>query len=196
MKPLELLLNEFDEILRKYNPVNYERLYPPLVESELDTLLKKLKIKNEDFTTLYKWKNGFNFTIDSYICFDIFFNGTLLSLDLVQEDILFNQKHGTWRNSLIPLIGNDEREWLLFDNRKGKDYEKIFFYSPSIPSAAIRPIKCYDSLCSLVKTTIEAYRKGILIYDKHEDWLKRDVFKYYELARDLNPNSEYWKSSD
>jgi len=193
MKSLELLLKEFDEVLRKYNPVNYERLYPPLSELDLEIILKNLKIKSEDFRTLYKWKNGFDFTKDSYICFDILFNGTLLSLDLVQEDILFNQKESTWRNTLIPLIGNDEREWLLFDNRKGKDYEKIFFYSPSIPSAAIKPITCYDSIVAMIDTTISAYRNGILQYDPNEDWLNNDVDRYFTLARERNPKSQFWK---
>jgi hypothetical protein len=192
MTSFELLLNEFDLALRKYNPVNYARLYPPLAELELEASLKNLKINNEDFGTLYKWKNGFDFTTDSYICFDIFFNGTLLSLDLVQEDVLFNEKEGTWRNTLIPLIGNDEREWLLFDNRKGKDYEKLFFYSPSIPSAAIKPVTCYDSIFAMVDTTITAYRNGIIQYDPDENCLNFNVDRYFALARERNPKSQFW----
>lgn len=192
MKSLELLLTELDEVLRNNNPVNYERLYPPLTELNLEVVLRNLKIKSEDFRTLYEWKNGFDFTTDSYICFDIFFNGTLLSLDLVQEDVLFNEKEGRWRDTLIPLIGNDEREWLLFDNRKGKDYEKLFFYSPSIPSAAIKPVTCYDSILAMVDTTIAAYRNGIVQCDPDENCLNFNVDRYFALARERNPKSQFW----
>jgi hypothetical protein len=194
MTSFELLLNEFDLALRKYNPVNYARLYPPLAELELEASLKNLKINNEDFGTLYKWKNGFDFNLNIFISCQIFDRGTLLSMSLVRQEVLLNQEEDTWKKTFIPFIANATGEYLLFNNEMGKDYEKIFFYSPSISSAALKPVSCYDSLALLIETTINAYKNNIFEYEEKRDRLKRDVYKYFELAKAKNSKSDFWKS--
>ena len=92
---------------------------------------------------------------------------------------------------LIPLITDSTGEYILFNNEQGNDYGKLYFYSASI-LVAIETISCYDSIKSMIETTIEAYEQEKLKYDNGEDWLDIDVKGYWKIAAKYNHHSKFW----
>ena len=53
MKNFSSLLKDLDEILKKYNPVNYNLLMPPLPKNEMNMFLEKLGIDDENVRLLF-----------------------------------------------------------------------------------------------------------------------------------------------
>src|SRR5438876_662246 len=123
MNSFKLLLEKFDMTLRKYNLSNYEKLYAPLQDKEIDIRLNELYIKNEDFKTLFAWKNGYDPDHNVNILCQVFELGTLLSLDAIISTVSANKNNSRWDNQLlIPLITDSTGEYILFNNEQGNDY--------------------------------------------------------------------------
>jgi len=83
MSSFKLLIEKFDAILKQYNLPNYKKLYPSLDESEINGKLKKLNVMDEDFKTLYLWKNGYDAFLNFGELCQIFDRDTFLPLDTV-----------------------------------------------------------------------------------------------------------------
>ena len=190
MDSFKLLIEKFDETLRKYNLPNYKKLSLPLNENEIDTKLKELKITDEDFKTLYLWKNGYDSFQNSEEPCQIFDRDTFLSLNAVIHAANTNKKLNLWEEYLIPIITDTTGQYILFNNKK-KDYGKLYFYSSSI-LIAVDTISYYDSLSKFIETTIKAYELGVLKYEEYENWLDIDIDKYYPLAKKNNKDSKFW----
>lgn len=185
----ESLLIKFEETLKRYNPRNYEKLQPPLPEQQLNYHLDKLHLNYPEMKLLFGWRNGVNLSKGVYKSDKIFKMGTLLSL----EDMVLSSEEFPHENPhLIPLVRDIAGEGLLINNEAGKDYGRIYLDSVSLLSLD-DPYSCYDSIYSLLKTTIEAYETQALKYDYEEDYLDSDTSKFWEIAKELNPQSSYWK---
>lgn len=190
---LSLLLDEFDSTLRVFNPVNYNRLYKSISESAIEDSLIDLKITDPDFKQIFEWKNGFDLDKEAGVYCQIFESGGMMSLESILRKVkIHNTKQHIWDSKFIPIVTDSTGQYILFNNRAGNDFGKLYFYSASILSA-ITPVACYDNLSALIKTSIIAYQKGILKYDEGDDWLDVDYHKYYSLAKSINPESEFWK---
>lgn len=188
-----LLLDEFDNILQVYNPLNYARLYNPIADTHIEDSLITLKISDMDFRQFFKWKNGFDFKSEAGTNCQIFESGGMMSLEsIIRKVKIHNTTQHIWDSKFIPIITDSKGQYILFNNKMGNNFGKLYFYSASILSA-ITPITCYDSLSTLIKTTIMAYQKGILKYDIDDDWLDIDRYSYNNLAQSMNPKSEFWK---
>jgi hypothetical protein len=190
MNAFKILLEKFDAILREYNPVNYEKLQEPLSRAEIERYLNCAKIEDEDFRLLLTWKNGFDFSHATCLDSRIFKSGALLSL----EDITGMTKASKeiWASSFIPLITDGSGDFILFNNNKDAGYGKLHLYSVGLLFIE-DPISCYDSIYSMVETTIAAYEQGIILYNEADDWLETDIGAYWDMAKKYNKSSEYWK---
>jgi hypothetical protein len=179
MNDFKQQLDKFDLVLRKYNRPNYDKMQAPLEKSELDFYLNRLGLNDNNIRTLFEWKNGFDMskgigTRDAFT-----FAGILFSL----KDILEFVEYDPSEYALLPpLFGDDTGDLLLFSNRNGQDYGKIYLYSVSLFSIDTKYI-IYDSLYTLIETTLEAYETKALIYDKSTDYLDIDIDKYYEIGK-------------
>lgn len=185
----ESLIIKFEETLKKYNPRNYEKLQPPLPDGQINYYLDKLHLNYPEMKLLFGWKNGVNLSKGIYKSDMIFDMGTLLSL----EDMVLSSEEFPHENPhLIPLARDIAGDGLLINNEAGKDYGRIYLYSVALLSID-DPSSCYDSIFSLLKTTIGAYETEALKYDYEEDYLDMDTTKFWEIAKELNPQSDWWK---
>lgn len=189
MNSFKSLLAKFDSTLQKYNPVNYKKLQDPLTEKEIDQYLKRLGVDDQNFKLLYSWKNGVD-NEDGVQEEDQIFNfGSLVSLQYLFKNPELNQ----WEKKFISIVSDGSGQAILFNNEKGQDYGKLYMYS--VPLLFIRkPISFYDSIESMIETTIQAYEQKVFVYDKQEDFLDINFEKFFEIATEMNPNSEYWKT--
>lgn len=183
MVTFESLLQEFEETLRKYNPLEYEKLQPPLRDKEIEESLVELGISDENIKGLFQWKNGEK--EDSYCQMMIF--GGLQSLEVIKKfrsDIVYDSR-------LVEIISDNGEESLLFNTNAGTHYGKLYLYS--VPSLHIQyPISCFDSLEAMLKTVIEAYKKEAFLYDKQRNFLNINYDRFVLIAREYNKNSKYW----
>ena len=192
MNSFKLLLEKFDVTLRKYNLPNYEKLYPPLSDKEIDTRLNELGINDKNFKSLFTWKNGYDPDQNVNVLCQVFEFGALLSLDAIKDTVNANKNDARWDNQLlIPLVTDSTGQYILFNNEPGNDYGKLYLYSASL-LVAIETIGYYDSISAMIETTIEAYEQGIQKYDEVEDWLDTDIKGYRKIATKYNVHSKYW----
>jgi hypothetical protein len=189
VKQIENTIIEFDLCLKKHNEQNYLNLYAPLSEKEVSNFMSLIGLENMEFKSLYLWKDGFDFNNDQDKTCQIFGSGTFLSLDVIKKNI--NIARDLWGNSFIPLISDNSGDFLLLNNKTGKNYGKLHLFSPSLLFAD-DPISYYDSIESMIKTTICCYEQGILSFDPGKEWLKFDIRKHFEIAPKFNPKSKYW----
>lgn len=190
MNSFKVLLKKFDSVVKKHNPVNYEKLQKPLYENTISDYLKGLDINDETFRLLFKWKNGFDFTHGDDPRNQIFDFGALLSL----ERILKLEKLGLdiWKKTFVPIISSGDGDYILFNNKRGENYGKLHLYSAALLFIE-NPISYYDSIYTMIETTIEAYEKKILVYDPKNNWLNDNVKDFHTLAKRINKRSDYWK---
>lgn len=192
MATFNALLETFDASLRKFNLTNYERLYAPLSDVEINDYLEQLNINNENFKLLFTWKNGYDPNQKTKVLCQVVDYGTLLSLQSIVRSLDANKSIGRWEDHFIPLITDSTGQYLLFNNNKdSSDFGKLHLYSASLLFVE-EPVSYYDSIFTFIETTIEAYEVGALKYDAQEDWLNKDVYRIREIAKRINVNSEYW----
>lgn len=193
MKQLQSLLKEFDDILKKYNPVNYEMLQNPLSKKEITEYLKKIEIDDRNFELLFEWKNGFNLKGSSNKRLQLFDFGAMLPLDSILKSKM--EDNDLWNKKFLPLISSGEGSFILFNKKNGKDYGKLHLHSVgfSFLDALDEPISYYDSIYTMIMTTMEAYKEGALIYNENENSLDEDVDAFNKLAKKYNTKADFWK---
>lgn len=188
MKQFNSLIKKIDEILATQNPVEYEKLQPPLSDEEIERKSIEIGVESVKFKSIYQWKNGEE---DDTYC-EIMKYGSFLSLNSIAE--LKKSSMYEYNPSFIPLISEGE-QMLLFNTNSGKHFGKIYLYS--VPQLYIDyPISFYDSLEAMITTTIEAYQNKIYFYDFDEKELKINTKEFKELAKSLNQDSAYWTKHD
>lgn len=190
MDSLKLLIKKLDSALQQYNPLNYVKLLSPLPSEKLLYHLAELSINEKDFELLYKWKNGIDFTKYESPRDRLFDFGMLLPL----EEIL-NYKNGNfdyWDSKFVPLIATNDGDYLLFNNGRGKEHGRLHLYSPALLFID-KPISYYDSISTMIETTVKAYEQKILQFNFQENWLKKDFKAFRQLSKKINKNSDYWK---
>lgn len=191
MNSFESLLNQFNDVLRKQNPIEYNKLLPPTSNFEIEKNLEELNIIDKNLTELYEWKGGRKKNSDCQICEC----GSLLSFTDIKEMIDLGVTE-TFDEMLKPIFSDgDASVLLLFNTTIGANYGKIYFYS--IPDLYIdHPISYYDSLTSMLETWLEAYNKKIFRYDYDLNTFNFDYHDFIEIAKKLNKTSIYWKKHD
>jgi hypothetical protein len=188
MEPFEILLREFDAVLRKYNPSNYAKLEDPLPDVQIDEFMKANGITEKAFRMLYQWKNGVDF-YKPYRC-ELTEWGVLLSIESIARSIKRQAEASSWKSSFIPLIRDNDGAALLLNNEMGGDYGRIHLFSVSLLHID-NPISIFDSIETMVQTYVEAYKSGALLYsDEFGDLDVED--EYYAIGRELNKQSKYW----
>lgn len=191
MKSFKLLLEEFDKVLKEYNLQNYNKLKPPLLLAEINTCFDKLNINDESLHLLYEWKDGFDaYNRPNEVCSIMKFD-TFYSLESVKQLINYYSDGEVWPgNSFIPIINDGCGSFIMFNNKPGIDYGKLCLYSPSL--LFVEPITYYDSVYTMVETTIEAYKQEIFVYDQAIYFLDVDIDRFHEIGKKINKHSKYW----
>ena len=188
MQTIKSLLVELDAVLKQYNTPEYKKLQPPLPDSDIDKFLQEIGIHDENIKALFQWKNGEK--EDSYC--QMMNYGGMQSLEIIKEWRMIDRPFDQF---LIEIITDNGEESLLFNNKKGPYYGMIYIYSIGLLYIE-HPISYFDSLTSMIKTTIEAYKTKAFKYDKEDNWLDIDFKKYSVIAKKYNKKSAYWKKHD
>lgn len=188
MNLFQTLIMQFDKILKDDNPIEYAKLQYPLKVDEVEDAMNKLGIYDMDFRNLYLWKNG---EADDSFC-QLIECGGPLSLKNISS--IVNELSYPYDSSLIPFISEGE-EMLLFNTKRGDHYGKIYFFS--VPQLYIDfPISYYDSIHSMIETTMAAYKEKIYVYDFSKNMLTYDFEKLHNHIQKNNPRSAYWIHHD
>jgi hypothetical protein len=189
MERFEELLQRFDSTLQKYNPKNYKKLQPPLPKQVTEGLFNKLHIDDPGMKAMYEWKNGVNISEGLGNGDMIFDFGVLFPLESVLK---YAEDYPQQNPQLINFVGDSTGDGLLFNIERGPDYGKIYVYSVSLLSID-DPYGYYDSIYSMIETTIRSYQTGALKYDDINGFLDKEDDNFVELATKLNPQSNWWK---
>ena len=192
MKDIESLLQRLDKTLREYNPTFYGLLYPPLSGDEVVSKLAELGCDDGDLKAWFGWRNGIDPDADPDVeCMIFYFGAMPMSLDAVIGTVRARERTRVWEEHFIPLATDGTGLYLLFNNKAGANYGKIYLYSVSL--LFIEPVSYYDSLAAFIETTILDYEQEALVYDAHENWLDEDSRKHEEIAAGVNVGSDHWK---
>lgn len=184
MESFKELINKFDFTLRKYNPVNYKKLQVSLTNREIDLYLNKLQIENGYFKNLFEWKNGFDLKKSLHSPLEIFDFGALLPL----ETILNFEVNNSWNLKLVPLISSGDGDYILYNKENGQ----LHLFSAAL-LLIDEPISYYDSIYTMIKSTIKAYEIKVFNFNKKNNWLDVNFGEFHKIASELNPKSQYWK---
>ncbi|MBG9377712.1 hypothetical protein I5907_15830 [Panacibacter sp. DH6] len=179
------LLEELDGTLKNYNMQDYEKLQSPLPDKEIDEYLRELKINDENLKALFRWKNGEK---ENSYCQMMEYGG-LQSLKSIKES---QSSFKLYDPLLIEIITDNGEESILFNNKPGTHYGKLYMYS--VPQLYIeQPISYFDSLEAMVKTIIEGYKEKAFKRKTQKKRLHIDYDKFAAIAKKINKKSAYWK---
>lgn len=181
-------LEKLEQILIKAG-VDVTLLFNPGIErATIVELVNEIGLHpNEELIQLFQWHNGVNFH-DKPTGRISFTNwGVFLPLsyciDAYKAQIaLYNDYF-----FLFPFFFDDT---VMIDlDITSNTYGQLYFLCPSLQ--IIEPITAYDSLLSMVQTTLNCFEKGLMYYDS-EGFLEIDTSAVSTLSKELNPKSEYW----
>lgn len=183
-------LEELDSVIQSYNSLQYQKLQDPLNENDIEQYLNEVNISDKNVKALYQWKNGAK--VNSQC--EIIKYGVFCSLELLVEGYK-NNLDNTYDRSFITIV-DDSDVRLLFNNKQGSShYGKIYLYS--IPSLYIDyPISYFDSVESMIETSVQAYKEGVCFYDQKKNTLRFDESIFFILAKSINKGSAYWTDHD
>lgn len=182
------LLLELEHTLYSKNLKGLEALESPQPKVNRDNLFRELGFFNQDLYDLYSWKNGCSFGNLSNPIFT--FSTTLLKLE---EVVKFKNRYPddelNFENLL--LIFANEEEGLLFNTEEGQNYGRLHLYS--VPMLSINePVCYYDSLLSMLQTTIAMYKDNAFWYDYNSSFLNTNVDQSIEIYKMYNPKCKYY----
>jgi len=172
-----------------------ELVKSPVLEFFLNGLSKKAilsffekeqLVPTEDLIEMYQWRNGVRFKDipAGKLCFGV--SGVFFPVEISMK--VYNDNKTDFVN-YFPIFSDDS--YLLNLDPMSKDAGKISIYCPSLQ--IMEPQSYFDSMTSMIETFIACFRRGCFFYDKN-GYFEQDYSLSFELAKEINPNSEYWKS--
>ena len=191
-KSLKSLLYELESLWRNEKAPILDKLNPGLKNPEKEIYGFSGVLPNEVWE-LYSWKNGVNATSKDLIGnLKIFQMGIFLPLEkaIDIEKEMIGTEFG-WDSNKFVLFESGGGDYYLIDgNTSANSYGMLFYHSiGSVEFETI--ISQYDSLYALFLTIYECFKRRIFTYDK--GLLKIDREKYFDIGKEMNPRSDYWK---
>lgn len=190
------ILNELEGLLVNLNHPIIDEFGIPESKSEIIGILERTKFTpNDEIVQLFLWKNGLK--LADYLRR----NGDIMELcsfgsffaikDLLSYYLLKLSTETLYHKKFFPIFFSNEGDHVLIDlYSKSKTYGKLFLFAPSITLSS-EPMGIFDSLELMIKTIFLSYKNQI--YQLNEDGtLKVEYEKESKIARELNPDSEFW----
>lgn len=194
MKAITELLPIFEQRLSQYFPEAFSRLNPGLSKEQIDDTISSNKLDfTDDVYSYFEWKNGISHeNIKSTDQLLLFPNGIPFTLaEAVHDYEELAIKKSVFESNYFPLFNDGNESFLLINlDPDAPDYNMISLCSPKLYGDA-QPITIYDSFASMLETAITAFdQKAVWISDGS---LESDSDSYYQVASEINPNSDYWQ---
>ncbi len=177
------LLISLENILLEKHPLWAKGAMPGLTESVVRKYFLSEGISaKEELIQFFTWHNGVDFSIPEL---DVSMNGSFIDLEYAMEVYrYFIQQEFSWAAQMFPLSWDNN---LLFSLNDGV----IFLYAPSL--LVVEPESIYDSMETMLISFITLLEQGIIRYSKNGE-SELDFNKRFEVSKQINPNSTYWKN--
>jgi hypothetical protein len=188
-------LSQIKNCLNNINaPVlNYLKESIPIKEMEV-VINQFMSIKQipEEVILLYLWHNGTRtfqgIPAENFYLFPTYFLNSVEDIKLLLEEnsLLFIEK------KMLPIFSSGRGEYLTID-LKSKEKSKIFCAEPwNSDSGSDIYTDIYDNFDTMFDTIINCFKNKIY-YISNDGLLSMDFDKAWEIAKIMNPNSQYWK---
>jgi hypothetical protein len=192
---LSLLLKE------KGSPVEFNR---GATDVELKTAMQALQIQfPQPVIQLYKWSNGTKTFQDKPAVSQwvTVIEGSFSSLDLSVKEARhytspsFLRTNKDFKKDYFPLLRTGYGPITVIDcNPSSPTYGMLLYYDLGSEEFNI-VITAYDSFETFLQTVIEFYKRDIIFFKSNAiNMTEKKWLEGIEIARKLNPRSEYWKS--
>ncbi len=194
MNKLEKSISALDHCLKKYCEALYQRLLNPLEKEKVKELFQQIGVDDSDLEKLYLWKNGipYDVSLPTY-SFDYTSFGVIPPLEYAVEIYQMESQNDLWSKSLVPIVCSYAGDFLLYESDKNSQtYGVIYLFSPNL-GYVYDLITYFDSLESMILTTVESFKSGVFVYNNNEMVFEvNDRSMQFNIATKLNPRSEYW----
>ncbi len=194
MKDFNKLVKELDVVLKKFNPINYNKLQVPIEQKTLKILLNNIFVNDEDIFNLFCWRNGIDESQSPVTIFKS--QSRMLPIqEIVQlyEEKLFEEFTGM--PNMIPLFLGFDTDWFLYNNNAGANHGKIHLYS--VPLLSIdNPAPYYDSMSSMLQTNIVCYEEKAIFLNGKTNEIEEDIDAIVEIYKRINPISNFYNRED
>ena len=181
-----LKLEELEGELKRIGAPVLDYFLNGLDRDDIISLFRESSIEpTDELIELYQWRNGLGFK-------DIPVGRLIFGIEGVfyplQESLkIFNEFGEADWIKYFPVFSDDA--FLIQLNKEAKDYGRICIHSPAL--IINEPQSYFDSLSTMIETCIICFRNGFFSYDTN-GFFEQDYDKSLEVARNLNPNSDYW----
>ncbi|MBV8255086.1 MAG: hypothetical protein JO154_20965 [Chitinophaga sp.] len=181
-------LHRFDTFLKTECTYVYDYYDAPLSDDMILEMLGELEISDNNFFSLYSWKNGISVEkLDYSVDLSILPWGNLLSLKDALDVEIDNRGNNYWKFSLKPIFANFEGEHYLVETEETSEfYGVIYFYSPNL-AYAVNPIPYFDNLESMLSSIMRFFEMKAQWYDIKKERLVFDFDKLDQIREELNP---------
>lgn len=184
------------------------RLKAPLAElynkgaqdKDIDDAERQLGFKlPADAVALFKWRNGIAFNeklpLGSQWLFPL---GTPASLETALEAHRYYGRNEAYRKQKLLLVfENAGGEMYFLDcNEQSRTFGQIWINDlTALEDGDPVMSVMYGSLAAFLKTMIRCYREGVYTFsvENYMKILERDFKREVSIARETNPDVEYWK---
>lgn len=185
----------FSVLKEKKSPL-IELFNDGLTREQIDHLLQESQLDLElvpEFYDLYEWKNGVNIYDNKGLYFGFFTLAVFVPLEiLIESYIYYALDNDYWEKKLFPVFSNLCGDFYLLDiEPKSPTFKKVYIFSPLTVFSGV--ITVYDSLPKLLETIICCYKEDVYKYSPDENFVIIEPYKKREIAKRINPDSDYWK---
>jgi hypothetical protein len=147
----------------------------------------------QDFIDIYSWHNGTAVRTDipafNFYLFPGFYLNSLAEVRRIYAHKIYDFE----KKKMFPLFSSGMGEHLVIDiasyltDSEGTLVMEVQSWDPLVKTFETK----YDSLNNLLDTIIECYKKGAYFVIDGE--LDSDTDKKWEISKEMNPKSAYWK---
>lgn len=191
-RALTILLNKLFLELKSINSFLANSLNPGLDEATIKNAIPtEGLIFSQELIELYQWKNGTKLgkgLLGTYS----FFPASIF-MDLEHAINFYHLRAGKdeyWTELMFPIFGSGGDYYLIDLNQNSPTFNMIYYYSPSSIDFDTT-ITFYDSLLTCFETIYKCYREKAFYISN--SGLYSDGEKEVEIAKKLNPKSEFWE---
>jgi len=159
---------------------------------ELNSILETNGISDESYRNLYELTNGleydYKYPTHAYDYCDF---GVIPSIEYGISLLRNESVSRIWKNSRLPLVTSFAGDFLLLET-KGSLAGQLTLYSPNLGYVDFLPTY-FDSIDAMLETIITCFKQDAFVYDSNMMFLNTDYNLKFEIAKHLNPKSDYWK---